>query len=163
MERMRSMAKRLYVAYGSNLNVEQMRWRCPGARIIGTGELRDWRLLYKGSRTGSYLTLEPCPGRMVPVAVWEVTEEDERSLDRYEGFPHFYGKTELELPIRGIRSGRVKNRRCFVYLMQDGRRCGIPSKAYIQTCREGYESFGFDPSILSAALKDTLEEMGCVP
>ena len=46
--------KRYYIAYGSNLNVQQMRWRCPGARIIGTSELQDYRLLFKGSKTGSY-------------------------------------------------------------------------------------------------------------
>ena len=45
--------KRYYIAYGSNLNVQQMRWRCPGARIIGTSELQDYRLLFKGSKTGS--------------------------------------------------------------------------------------------------------------
>ena len=49
--------KRYYIAYGSNLNVQQMRWRCPGARIIGTSELQDYRLLVKGSKTGSYLTV----------------------------------------------------------------------------------------------------------
>ena len=54
--------KRYYIAYGSNLNVQQMRWRCPGARIIGTSELKDYRLLFKGSKTGSYLTVEPEKG-----------------------------------------------------------------------------------------------------
>ena len=77
--------KRYYIAYGSNLNVQQMRWRCPGARIIGTAELQDYRLLFKGSKTGSYLTVEPEKGCTVPVAVWEVTEQDELALDRYEG------------------------------------------------------------------------------
>lgn len=65
--------KRYYIAYGSNLNVQQMRWRCPGARIIGTSELQDYRLLFKGSKTGSYLTVEPKKGCTVPVAVWDMT------------------------------------------------------------------------------------------
>ena len=43
------MAKRYYIAYGSNLNIPQMRWRCPSARIIGTSEIPDYRLLFKGS------------------------------------------------------------------------------------------------------------------
>ena len=89
--------KRYYIAYGSNLNVQQMRWRCPGARIIGTAELQDYRLLFKGSKTGSYLTVEPEKGCTVPVAVWEVTEQDELALDRYEGYPSFYYKTEMTL------------------------------------------------------------------
>lgn len=52
------MEKRYYIAYGSNLNVRQMRMRCPSARIIGTSVLKDYELLFKGSKTGSYLTVE---------------------------------------------------------------------------------------------------------
>ena len=51
------MEKRYYIAYGSNLNVQQMRMRCPSARIIGTSVLEDHKLLFKGSKTGSYLSL----------------------------------------------------------------------------------------------------------
>ena len=51
------MDKRYYIAYGSNLNVRQMRMRCPSARIIGTANLKDYELLFKGSKTGSYLTV----------------------------------------------------------------------------------------------------------
>lgn len=67
------MEKRYYIAYGSNLNVRQMRMRCPSARIIGTSVLKDYELLFKGSKTGSYLTVEKKSGISVPVAVWEVT------------------------------------------------------------------------------------------
>ena len=35
------MEKRYYIAYGSNLNIGQMQWRCPDARIIGTAEMKD--------------------------------------------------------------------------------------------------------------------------
>lgn len=50
--------KRYYIAYGSNLNVRQMKYRCPTAKIAGTAVIRDYELLYKGSKTGSYLTIE---------------------------------------------------------------------------------------------------------
>ena len=50
--------KRYYIAYGSNLNVRQMRMRCPHATILGTANLKGWELLFKGSKTGSYLTIE---------------------------------------------------------------------------------------------------------
>ncbi len=84
--------KRYYIAYGSNLNIRQMRIRCPHARVIGTAVINDYELLFKGSRTGAYLTIEPKVGSEVPVAVWEVTESDEAALDRYEGYPVFYYK-----------------------------------------------------------------------
>ena len=48
--------KRYYIAYGSNLNVPQMRMRCPHATILGTAALKGWELLFKGSKTGSYVT-----------------------------------------------------------------------------------------------------------
>lgn len=135
--------KRYYVAYGSNLNVQQMRWRCPGARIIGTSELKDYRLLFKGSKTGSYLTIESEAGCTVPVAVWEVTDQDELALDRYEGFPSFYYKKELVLDVKGIYTGKLRRRRAFVYIMREERPYGIPTSSYMSTCGQGYRFFGF--------------------
>ena len=148
------MDKRYYIAYGSNLNVQQMRMRCPSARIIGTSVLEDHKLLFKGSKTGSYLTVEKKPGSSVPVGVWEVTPADEKTLDRYEGFPNFYYKKELTLPVKGIRTGKIRKRRVFVYIMYENRPIGIPSISYMQTCIQGYDDFGFDwAGLLDAYLK----------
>ena len=36
----------LYVAYGSNMDWEQMRARCPTARFVGIAELRDHELVF---------------------------------------------------------------------------------------------------------------------
>ena len=129
------MEKRYYIAYGSNLNIRQMRMRCPSARIIGTSEIPDYELLFKGSKTGSYLTIEP--------------------KDRYEGYPSFYYKTEMTLPIKGIRSGKVRNRKCFVYIMHEDRPLGIPSGYYVATCLEGYDSFEFDERYLYDAIENS--------
>ena len=76
--------KKFYLAYGSNLNVKQMQFRCPDARIVGTAEIPNYQLLFKGSKTGSYLTIEPKQGCTVPAVVWSVSERDELALDRYE-------------------------------------------------------------------------------
>ena len=65
--------KRYYLAYGSNLNRKQMEARCPGAKPIGTALLEGYELLFKGSKTGFYLTIEPRADGVVPIAVWEVT------------------------------------------------------------------------------------------
>ena len=145
------MQKRYYLAYGSNLNIRQMRWRCPTARIIGTAQLDGWRLLFKGSKTGSYLTIEQEPGHSVPVAVWEVSPQDELALDHYEGYPSFYYKKELTLDITGIKTGKVRRRRAFVYIMHEDRPIGIPSSMYLRTCAEGYHDFGFNMDSLADA------------
>ncbi len=145
------MAKRYYIAYGSNLNIRQMQMRCPGARIIGTSVIEDYELLFKGSKTGSYLTIEHKEGGRVPVAAWEVTESDELALDRYEGYPDFYYKAEMKLPIKGIRTGKIRVRNTFVYIMHEDRPLGLPSDYYVRTCLEGYRSFGFDEAFLEQA------------
>lgn len=152
------MNKRYYLAYGSNLNIPQMQMRCPGARIIGTAAIEDYRLLFKGSKTGSYLTIEPAPGFQVPVAVWDITERDELALDRYEGYPNFYYKKELTLPIKGIRTGKVRMRNAFVYIMHEERKLGLPSAGYMRTCLDGYQSFGFDAGYLLDAYNFSRKE-----
>ena len=147
------MSKRYYIAYGSNLNIMQMRMRCPGARIIGTSVIEDYQLLFKGSKTGSYLTIEPMEGAEVPVVIWEVTETDEKALDRYEGYPNFYYKKEVTLDIKGIRTGKVRRRDAFVYIMHEERELGIPSWYYVNTCLDGYRAFGFDEKYLFDAIR----------
>ena len=152
------MEKRYYLAYGSNLNVRQMMIRCPSARMIGTATIEDYRLMFKGSKTGSYLTIEPGEGCSVPVGVWEVTSRDEFALDRYEGFPTFYYKKELKLPVTSIRTGKVQQQEAFVYIMHEDRPFGVPSIMYLETCMEGYIDFGFDPNILWEAYKYSRKE-----
>ena len=38
------MKKRLYTAYGSNLNLDQMAMRCPTAKLVGTGVIQNYEL-----------------------------------------------------------------------------------------------------------------------
>ena len=38
------MTGRRYIAYGSNLNRGQMALRCPDAKVVGTGEIKDYEL-----------------------------------------------------------------------------------------------------------------------
>lgn len=62
--------KRYYLAYGSNLNLEQMRRRCPTAVKVGTAFIENYRLMFKGSGSGNYLTIEKENGHYVPVGVF---------------------------------------------------------------------------------------------
>ena len=151
--------RRYYLAYGSNLNVPQMRRRCPNATIVGTATIPDYQLLFKGSKTGAYLTIEPKPGSSVPVGVWSVTAHDEMELDVYEGFPSFYYKTEMTVEVKGIKSGKKRNRKAFVYIMREERELGTPSQFYVDVCKAGYETFGFDPEFLREAIKASGREV----
>ncbi len=146
------MKKYYYLAYGSNLNIKQMKVRCETAKPIGTAVIKDYEFLFKGSLAGSYLTIEPRQGEVVPVGVWEVTKGDIGALDRYEGFPNFYYKVEMKLPVTSLKSGKTQTKTCFVYIMNEDRELGLPSRYYVQTCLEGYADFGFDDKFLEDAL-----------
>lgn len=150
--------KKYYIAYGSNLNIRQMRFRCPGAKPIGISAIPDYELLYKGSKTGAYLTIEQKVGGLVPIAVREVTADDEKHLDIYEGYPNFYYKKEVRLPIR-LANGKTKKVTAFVYIMHEEREIAIPSMTYIRTCEEGYRNFGFDTKFLDAAYEISAKEV----
>lgn len=151
---------KFYLAYGSNLNVQQMRFRCPDAKVVGTAEIPDYQLLFKGSKTGSYLTIEKKKGGMVPVAVWAVSPRDELALDRYEGFPNFYYKTEMKLPVKGWKTDKTKTLTAFMYIMHEERKLGIPSHAYVRTCVQGYRDFDFDLKHLRLAFDLSERECG---
>ena len=145
-----------YLAYGSNLSVEQMLQRCPQAVYVGTGEIRDHRLLFRGSMTGSYLTIEKKKGRSVPVVVWKVTETDEAALDLYEGCPRFYRKEELEIEVKSlIDRTPIGTVPAFVYVMDEARPLGRPTSFYLRICKEGYGRFGFDRRVLERAVRES--------
>ena len=56
------MKKNYYVAYGSNLNLRQMRYRCPTAKLCGTGQLKNYELQFKGLSNWNRGTLLWCDG-----------------------------------------------------------------------------------------------------
>ena len=80
------MSKKEYFAYGSNLNFEQMAYRCPEATVVGTAKLDGYELAFRRG----YLTILPKEGASVEGLIWSVTDHDESQLDCYEGYPTFY-------------------------------------------------------------------------
>jgi len=146
--------ERLYIAYGSNLNLLQMAFRCPTAEIAGKSELKGYELLFRGGRKGAVATVEPRDGGSVPVLLWKIREADEEALDRYEGYPHFYEKQMMEVELDG------KPVSAMVYVMTPGHEFGIPSDYYVDVIREGYETAGFDLQILECAIDHAYELVG---
>ena len=143
--------KRLYVAYGSNLNLYQMKFRCPTAKLIGTGIVKDHELQFKGRSDCAFATIAPNEGGAVPVAVWELKESDEKSLDRYEGFPSHYFKQEIP-----VEMNNGKTISGMVYIMNLRQSFGVPSKGYVQTVSEGYRSCRLDMSVLKDAIRQSV-------
>lgn len=146
------MLKKYYVAYGSNLNLNQMNFRCRGAKPIGSMTLNGYRLVYKGSADSfSYLTIEESEGYQVPLGLFEVSSLDISSLDKYEGYPNFYSKFYIPVEIG------EKKEKAMIYIMNKDFDYHFPSRKYVETCEEGYDDFGFDRKILDRAYMDTVD------
>lgn len=143
------MSKRLYVAYGSNLNIRQMKYRCPGAKLYGTGEIKDYELQFKGHPDSAFATIAPKEGASVPVAVWEIQPRDEKSLDRYEGYPSHYFKQNVPVQLDGEEVNAM------VYIMNLKMGFGLPSLYYYQTVYEGYNDCGLNTDVLNRAVKES--------
>jgi gamma-glutamylcyclotransferase (GGCT)/AIG2-like uncharacterized protein YtfP len=147
------MKYKYYLAYGSNLCLRQMAYRCPDAAVVGRATLQDYRLIFRGSQTGSYLTVEPCIGASVPCGVFKISKADELSLDCYEGYPIFYRKEDRRIDMIDDKTGEVRSIIAMIYIMGEDRPIGVPSEGYLQTCGEGYLDFNFDLDPLEEALE----------
>ncbi len=145
--------KRIYGAYGSNLNIKQMKKRCPTAKVIGTTVINNYALVFRGTGDAAVATLEPSPGSGVPIALWEIQVQDEYHLDRYEGYPDLYRKEILDFNV----SSQVKE--IMMYLMNEQYPYEIPSSQYIDVIKEGYHDHGFDERILLDAVEQAKENV----
>jgi hypothetical protein len=140
----------LYIAYGSNLNLPQMAYRCPTAKVVGASKIKGYELLFRGGRKGAVATVEPLEGSSVPVLLWKIKPGDEQALDRYEGYPHFYRKEMMEVELNGKAVPGM------VYVMNGGHELGAPSDFYLNTIMEGYKTAGFDTDFLDQAVEKSV-------
>ena len=88
--------------------------------------------------------------------IWEISEQDEKNLDRYEGYPVYYRKRELPVEVFPIGGGEPVKLTAMVYLMADGHPLREPSEGYYQVLADGYRDFHFPMHILEQALADTI-------
>lgn len=143
---------RFYIAYGSNLNLEQMARRCPTAKVVKATHLHNFRLMFRGKNT-AVATIERHRGSKVPILIWQLQANDEHNLDIYEGYPHLYRKEILRITLDGRRI------QAMVYIMnEDSHPYDTPSGSYLETIRQGYETAGFDAEILRQAVLDSVWE-----
>lgn len=142
----------LYVAYGSNINKDQMKYRVPGAKPYGVGTVFNWQLAFHGNDGTAYATIVQSPGKCVPVVIWEMSDKQEAVMDRFEGYPNSYYKKKIPVHVDGKKLVGT------VYIMNPQRRVARPSRKYVNTVRIGYESFGIDVSYLQDALERNSKE-----
>ena len=152
---MENATNSIYLAYGSNMNLEQMAWRCPYATVVGPVKIPGYRLLFRGSRNNAVATIEPDAGSSdqaglaVPALLWEITPRCEEALDRYEGWPRFYRKERITVTFGDRETDAM------VYIMNKGHCLGAPASGYLNAIRAGYDSAGFDTAFLDAAVEES--------
>ena len=133
----------LYGAYGANLNMANMEVRCPQAKPILGFNLVGYRLVFNG-----VADIVKDKDTKVPIGLWKITKECEKSLDRYEGYPHLYKKIRLKIDVPGFEGQKV-----MFYVM---RRKGValPPASYFNTIAQGYDDFALDKDYLNWAVHE---------
>lgn len=143
-----------YIAYGSNMSVEQMAFRCPGAKIVGTGVIEGWQLLFRGRPYSAVATVEK--GRKnakVPVLVWEINKYHEDALGVYEGFPTLY--TKVSIPVQLDGGEYIED--AMAYVIDPTLEFGAPSAYYFSVIRNAYLEFGFNMDALKKAVEKSVK------
>lgn len=132
---------RFYFAYGSNMSLAQMCEGCPSAQLIGPALLRGYRLAFtrrsKVTFPGSGVAdIVADPELVVWGAVFELSEDDVRALDRREGAGRAYER--LEVDVQHWRDGTQHTYRCNTYAVIDKATPEIrPSPEYIRRLVSG--------------------------
>ena len=129
----------LYAAYGSNLDPAQMHERCPHSPVAGTGWVEGWRLTFGGEDLGwegSLATLVEAPGEHVFVGLYDITEQDARALDAWEGADNgLYRKIRVRVEtLEGVKLA-------WVYVL-DGFEGGLPAARYLGVLADAAEKAG---------------------
>ena len=149
-------------AYGSNLNLKDLELWCqrlgrPPALMVQPGVpayLPDHELVFdylSSSRKGGVLDLRPSSGRIVPGALFEVTEEDLRTLDLKEGVPLIYHQVEKRVLLADGREVMAR-----VYEVAPEYRLPAPvapAPAYVEIVAAGLAAFGHGDDMLRAAAR----------
>jgi gamma-glutamylcyclotransferase (GGCT)/AIG2-like uncharacterized protein YtfP len=110
--------------------------RCPHSPARGTGWLVGWRLTFAGEQhgwDGALATLVEEPGTQVFAGLYDVTGEDERSLDEWESSVY----RKLRLRVQTLEGEQLAW--CYVLDAYEG---GLPSASYLSVLAEAAEAAG---------------------
>jgi gamma-glutamylcyclotransferase (GGCT)/AIG2-like uncharacterized protein YtfP len=140
----------LYAAYGTNLDPEQMRQRCPHSPSRGSGWLVGWRLTFGGEDLGwegALATVVEDVGAQVFVMLYDVPPQDESALDTWEGADSgLYRK--IRVRVQTLNGDDL----AWLYIL-DGYEGGLPSARYLGLMADAAEKAGA-PDDYVAGLRD---------
>ncbi|KAF7440626.1 hypothetical protein PC9H_000972 [Pleurotus ostreatus] len=118
----------LYFGYGSNMWLEQMERRCPQSTYVGIAILEGWRWMINER---GYANVVPSAEDHVYGLVYKLSEEDEKSLDVYEGVPLDYIKKFMAVKQSGSAPLLNKEFNTLVYVDEIRLHDDLPRTEYI--------------------------------
>lgn len=140
----------LYFAYGSNLDDDQMRARCAGARVVTRAVLPNYALAFGGFSHrwgGAVASVVRAKGARVEGLLYALGDVDLRALDRFEGHPFAY-----ERVVKMVLDAHGRRRRATTYLQpEDGFEAWTPPQGYFNVLWRAYGRLGFDFEPLARA------------
>lgn len=113
----------LYFAYGSNMHVGQMSFRCPASRPVGRARLLDWR--FRINQRG-VATIVPERGAEVFGVVWHSTPDCVATLNIYEGIAQRHYRQRR---VRIFLDGEEAHKPALTYVSLNTR-AGRPQRGY---------------------------------
>jgi hypothetical protein len=143
----------VYFAYGSNLDPETMRARCPAHRFLCRAILHDHVLVFRGHDRewgGAVATVEHAPGSMVHGVVHELTASDFESLDRVQTYLGPQHTANLHDRVRRTVVLELNEPlEVETYLMRP-RPAGLPSRRYRWTLLTGMRCHSLPAPVIAA-------------
>ena len=134
------MTKRCYFAYGSNMSVAEMQWRCPGALLLETARLDAHRFVINARGVA---TVTPDPAGAVYGVLWQITVDHEEALDLYEGVRlGFYKKRT-----KGVMNLEGRQTKALIYTATDSTP-GRPRDGYLEEILSAAKGHGFPSSYI---------------
>lgn len=157
MKEVREIEGKYYFAYGSNMNLGQMAFRCPAAVVVENVHVEGYHLAFCGRPSGNGVaTILPEEGSHVDGVLWKITKECERNLDYYEGYPHLYGKETIT-----VKNAAGKERDVTVYTINEPYKSqpSVPSSVYLEGILEGCRENGISEKTVREAAEHTRKEL----
>ena len=130
----------LYFAYGSNLNLFQMKRRCKDSIFLKKYELKGYRLNFRSKFRAA--DIEPKKNSIVPGGLFEISKSDEKKLDVYEDFPILYKKFYFSYYGKKIMTYTMVKKTKFMY----------PTERYLNVVKQGYKDCKLNFKFLKIAL-----------
>ena len=130
----------LYFAYGSNLNLSQMKRRCKDSVYLKKINLENFRLTFRSRYRAA--DIEPKKNSLVPGGLFEISKSDEKKLDLYEDYPILYKKYYFILD----------GRKVMTYTMVKKTPFRFPTERYLNVVKRGYLDCKLDKKFLIRAL-----------